>query len=69
MTHIPLSWSEYAANKIKMYFLSEPTSESRLPRMAELDSDVQVHSVARRVNLRGSALTGGTLGLPNHSKP
>lgn len=47
MTHIPLSWSEYAANKIKMYFLSEPTSEPCLPRIAEQDSDVQVQKDAQ----------------------
>lgn len=47
MTHIPLSWSEYAANKIKMYFLSQPTLASCLPRMAERDSDAQLQKDAQ----------------------
>lgn len=29
MAHIPLTWCERAANKMKMYFLSRPTLASR----------------------------------------
>lgn len=47
MTHIPLAWSERAANKIKMYFFK--VVPHRLPArslMAERDSDAQHQKAA-----------------------